>query len=127
VGAHTERRRIDPSAWSGSAPAIPDQATHQHSDLFVPKAFSTIEWALAAENEIILAERLGNKVHLSYQEDFRIIHRKYELFSEGFYALKDAAGDLYGYAIFHPWIYGEPPRLNQYFDQIQRSTLSSAL
>ena len=85
----------------------------------MPKAISTIEWAPATDNDIMLAARLGNKVHLSYQEDFRTINRKYELFSEGFYALKDAAGDLSGYAIFHPWIYGEPPRLNQYFEQIQ--------
>jgi len=84
----------------------------------VPKAFSTLEWAPAAEKEIIVAARLGNKVHLAYQEEFCVIYRKYELFSEGCYALKDAAGDLYGYAIFHPWTYGEPPRLNQYFDRI---------
>jgi len=101
--------------------SIPDQATHQHSDLFVPKAYSIIEWTPAAESETLIAERMGNKVHLSYQEDLGIIHRKYELFSEGFYVLKDVAGDLYGYAIFHPWIYGEPPRLNQYFDRIQDS------
>jgi hypothetical protein len=86
----------------------------------VTEAFSAIEWAPIAENEIRLAESMGNKVHLSYKEEYRIFYRKYELFSEGFYALKDAAGVLYGYAIFHPWIYGAPPYLNQYLEEIQQ-------
>jgi hypothetical protein len=70
------------------------------------------------EQGIRRAEILGNRVHLSYPEDYRVFHRKHELFSDGFYALKDAAGNLQGYGVFHPWLYGAPPRLNQYLDRL---------
>jgi hypothetical protein len=84
----------------------------------VSKVPSAVEWSPIGEGEIRRAERLGNKVHLAYPEDYRVFHRKYELFPDGFYTLKDAAGGLQGYGVFHPWTYGAPPRLNQYFDRI---------
>jgi GNAT superfamily N-acetyltransferase len=84
----------------------------------VVKAPSAVEWSLIGEQELPHAEKLGNKVHLSYPEDYRVFHRKYELFPDGFYALKDAAGDLHGYAVFHPWPYGAPPRLNEVLDRL---------
>lgn len=82
------------------------------------KTPAALEWSPIGEQEIRLAEILGNKIHLSYPEDYRVFHRKYELFPKGFYALKDAAGELQGYGVFHPWVFGAPPRLNQYLDRL---------
>jgi hypothetical protein len=84
----------------------------------VVKTPAAVEWSPIGEEEIRRAESLGNKVHLAYPEDYRVFHRKYELFPDGFYALKDAAGDLQGYGVFHPWIYGAPPRLNHYLERL---------
>jgi GNAT superfamily N-acetyltransferase len=84
----------------------------------VSKVPSAVEWSPIGEGEIRRAERLGNKVHLAYPEDYRVFHRKYELFPDGFYALKDAAGELKGYGVFHPWVFGAPPRLNHYLDRL---------
>ena len=82
------------------------------------KARSAVEWSLIGEEEIRRAEILGNQVHLDYPEDYRVFHRKYELFPDGFYALKDSAGDLQGYGVFHPWVFGAPPRLNHYLKRL---------
>lgn len=79
---------------------------------------AAVEWSLIGEEEVRRAEILGNKVHLAYPEDYRVVHRKYELFPDGFYALKDAAGDLQGYGVFHPWVFGAPPRLNHYLERL---------
>jgi hypothetical protein len=96
-------------------------AIAKHSVVPAVKAPCAVEWSLIHEQELHRAEKLGNQIHLSYPEDYRVFHRKYELFPDGFHALKDAAGDLQGYAVFHPWPYGAPPRLNQVLDRLPES------
>ncbi|MGA0596565.1 GNAT family N-acetyltransferase [Enterovirga sp. CN4-39] len=60
---------------------------------------------------------LASIVHPDYPEDFSVFAERLALFPQGCFALCDA-GRLIGYALSHPWLFGEPPRLNSLLGEL---------
>ena len=73
-------------------------------------------WAPIQECDLEAAAALGDRIHRDYPEDFSVVSRRFAVYPSGFYALKNNA--LVGYAVFHPWRSGIPPKLNHYLSAL---------
>lgn len=69
------------------------------------------EWRrmMAADLEAVRA--IADRVHEAYPEDTAVFVERLTLYPDGCYVL-DAAGDVVGYLIGHPWHDRNPPKLN---------------
>jgi GNAT superfamily N-acetyltransferase len=73
-------------------------------------------WRPMRAAEVAAAAALGNRVHRDYPESDRVFQRRFELYPAGCRILHGAA--IHGYAVFHPWEFGSPPRLNEYLEAL---------
>lgn len=78
-----------------------------------------IEWKLANGLDLREIDSFGNNFHKNYPEDYEIFVRKFKLFPEGIYILKNEI--IFGYAIFHPWSLDSVPPLNEYIPNTPNS------
>lgn len=68
-------------------------------------------WRPLAAAEIPAVCAIADRVHLSYPEDDAVFEERVRLYPAGC-ALLELDGVPAGYAVTHPWHYGQPPALN---------------
>jgi GNAT superfamily N-acetyltransferase len=61
--------------------------------------------------DLTSAEAIGEAVHAAYPEGPEIMAERLALYPAGFFVLGDGAG-IAGYMVGHPWLFGQPPKLN---------------
>lgn len=76
-------------------------------------------WRLLGAGDLDAVAVLASIVHPDYPEDVSVFAERLALFPQGCFALCDA-GRLIGYALSHPWLFGEPPRLNSLLGALQQ-------
>lgn len=68
-------------------------------------------WRPLKAEEIEAACTIADRVHLAYPEDDTVFLERQRLYPKGC-ALLELDGVPMGYAVTHPWRYGQPPALN---------------
>jgi ribosomal protein S18 acetylase RimI-like enzyme len=61
--------------------------------------------------DLSAAGRAGDLVHPAYPEDAGVMAERWRLYPDGCLVLPGRQGVL-GYAVSHPWLSGQPPKLN---------------
>lgn len=69
------------------------------------------QWRLMMPADVPAVLEVSQRVHPAYPEDLAIFAERQRLYPAGCFVLADAAG-LHGYALSHPWRFGQPPSLN---------------
>src|SRR5258708_5746286 len=68
-------------------------------------------WRRMAQPDLPRVECVGDAVHPRYPEDAAIIPERLRLYPAGCLVLDGEQG-ITGYAVAHPWLFGQPPSLN---------------
>jgi len=68
-------------------------------------------WRLMARDDIDRVKELADRIHLDHPEDRHVFEERQHLYPGGCYVLVEDER-IAGYALTHPWRFGEPPRLN---------------
>jgi hypothetical protein len=61
--------------------------------------------------DLSAVESVSGHVHPAYPEDVQVLAERRDLYPRGCLVLPRGTGIL-GYAISHPWLSGQPPKLN---------------
>lgn len=69
------------------------------------------QWRPMREHDLPSVQRLADAVHRDFPEGTAIFAERLRLYPAGCLVLEDAAG-LHGYALSHPWHFGQPPALD---------------
>lgn len=69
------------------------------------------QWRPLEAAELPAVCAIADRVHLSYPEDDTVFAERQRLYPQGC-ALLELDGAVGGYAVTHPWHYGQPPALN---------------
>jgi len=70
-----------------------------------------MKWRRMAAADLEAVNALANIFHVTHFEDEQIFAERLLLYPAGCHVL-DNDGGLAGYAVTHPWMFGEPPSLN---------------
>jgi GNAT superfamily N-acetyltransferase len=62
-------------------------------------------------------ERVSDLVHPAYPEDVSVLAERHHLYPQGCLVLLGSKGIL-GYAVSHPWLFGQPPKLNTRLERL---------
>ncbi len=69
------------------------------------------------ESDLPTVECVGDVVHPAYLEDASICAERLQLYPAGCFVLEDGQ-DIQGYVVSHPWLFGQPPRLNTLLERL---------
>jgi GNAT superfamily N-acetyltransferase len=72
---------------------------------------SSPQWRPMEVADLPAVLRVSQQVHPAYPEDAAVFAERQRLYSAGCFVLV-VEGALHGYALSHPWRFGEPPLLN---------------
>ncbi|WP_230531879.1 GNAT family N-acetyltransferase [Microvirga roseola] len=72
------------------------------------------------EQDLEAAKILADKIHVNFPEDMDVFVERLRLYPQGCLVLAEE-GRLVGYALTHPWRFGEPPPLNSRLGAIPRN------
>jgi len=70
-----------------------------------------LQWRLMDTSDLPAVLGISQEVHPAYPEDAAVFAERLALYPAGCFVLAGQGG-LHGYAISHPWRFGEPPKLN---------------
>lgn len=68
-------------------------------------------WRPMAAGDLDAVKAMADRIHLDHPEDMAVFAERLALYPAGCHVAQ-AGGALVGYALSHPWRYGEPPPLN---------------
>jgi GNAT superfamily N-acetyltransferase len=68
-------------------------------------------WRPMTNADLPAVSSIADRVHVNYPEDDAVLFKRFALYPKGC-AILDCNGVASGYAVTHPWRYGEPPALN---------------
>ncbi|MBF9232039.1 GNAT family N-acetyltransferase [Microvirga alba] len=68
-------------------------------------------WRLMTTQDLDQVKGLADRIHLAHPEDMEVLAERQRIYPDGCYVLSERNA-LIGYALTHPWRYGEPPPLN---------------
>jgi GNAT superfamily N-acetyltransferase len=68
-------------------------------------------WRAMETADLPAVERAGDAIHPAYPEEPGVFAERLGLYPAGCFVLVDE-GTIEGYAVSHPWLFGEPPKLN---------------
>ena len=72
----------------------------------------TMAWRLMTPEDMPLVQVLADTIHVSHPEDLEVLAERQRLYPQGCLLLTDGRQAI-GYALTHPWRYGQPPPLNR--------------
>ena len=77
---------------------------------------SAVAWRRMTQPDLVGVESIGDAIHPDYPEDATIIAERLQMYG---------ANGIQGYAVAHPWLFGQPPPLNKLLGQlpVQADTL----
>ncbi|MBN2752372.1 MAG: GNAT family N-acetyltransferase [Rhodospirillaceae bacterium] len=64
------------------------------------------------KDDLAAVEAIAAVVHPGYPEALEVFAERLSVYPAGCWVLLDAEGQVVGYALTHPWVYGQPPKLN---------------
>jgi ribosomal protein S18 acetylase RimI-like enzyme len=70
-----------------------------------------MQWRRMTPRDLDAVAAAADRIHPDFPEDPQVFAERLRLFPEGCHVLAEAEA-LVGYVLSHPWIFGEPPRLN---------------
>lgn len=74
-------------------------------------------WRAMTHQDLDAVKVLADTIHVNHPEDMHVFGERLQLYPQGCLVL--AEGDrLIGYALTHPWRFGEPPPLNSKLGEI---------
>ncbi len=76
-------------------------------------------WRPMSSQDLAEVQVLADSIHVNHPEDAAVFVERLRLYPEGCYVLADGKR-LLGYALTHPWRYGEPPPLNALLGELPR-------
>jgi GNAT superfamily N-acetyltransferase len=76
-------------------------------------------WRLMTSQDLEPVRILADRVHVDHQEDIGVFVERQGIYPQGCHALVEG-GRIIGYALAHPWRFGEPPPLNSRLGEIPR-------
>jgi GNAT superfamily N-acetyltransferase len=79
------------------------------------------DWRAMTPTDLDRVERIGEHVHPDYPEDESVFAERLHLYPSGCLVLQVDCSIL-GYAISHPWVLEQPPRLNSHLGQLPAVT-----
>jgi GNAT superfamily N-acetyltransferase len=68
-------------------------------------------WRFMTPADLPEVLRVSQAVHPAYPEDFAVFAERQRLYPAGCLVLAEGTA-LHGYALSHPWLFGQPPSLN---------------
>lgn len=68
-------------------------------------------WRPMTAQDLDRVQELADRIHLDHPEDPEVFAERLALYPQGCHVLEED-GRIVGYAIAHPWRFGEPPPLN---------------
>lgn len=71
----------------------------------------SLQWRRMCPADLPVVLGISQEVHPAYPEDAAVFAERLDLYPAGCFVLAGQGG-LHGYALSHPWRYGEPPKLN---------------
>jgi len=69
-------------------------------------------WRPMTSEDMLRVHALADEIHVDHPEDFEILAERQRLYPQGCLMLVED-GTTIGYALTHPWRFGEPPPLNR--------------
>ena len=69
-------------------------------------------WRPMTPQDLPQVQILADTIHVSHPEDFEVLAERQRLYPQGCLMLVEGE-DPIGYALTHPWRFGEPPPLNE--------------
>lgn len=76
-------------------------------------------WRLMTPEDLDRVKALADIVHVSHPEDMEVLCERQRLYPRGCHVLVEDERPV-GYALTHPWRFGEPPPLNSCLGEIPR-------
>ncbi|HZH53242.1 MAG TPA: GNAT family N-acetyltransferase [Microvirga sp.] len=76
-------------------------------------------WRPMTAPDIDRVQELADRIHVDHPEDREVFAERLALYPQGCHVLVEDGG-IVGYAITHPWRFGEPPPLNSRLREIPR-------
>lgn len=74
-------------------------------------------WRLMTPQDLDGVKVLADEIHVNHPEDMHVFAERQRLYPHGCLVLVEG-GRLIGYALTHPWRFGEPPPLNSELGEI---------
>jgi GNAT superfamily N-acetyltransferase len=69
-------------------------------------------WRTMTPEDLPQVQALADRIHVDHPEDFEVLAERQRLYPEGCLMLVENEAAI-GYALTHPWRFGEPPPLNE--------------
>ncbi|MCB5176315.1 GNAT family N-acetyltransferase [Microvirga lenta] len=69
-------------------------------------------WRPMTSPDLDRVQELADRIHVDHPEDRDVLAERLELYPAGCHVLEEG-GSIVGYALTHPWRFGEPPPLNE--------------
>ena len=69
-------------------------------------------WRTMTPEDLPQVQALADRIHVDHPEDFEVLAERQRLYPQGCLMLVED-GAAIGYALTHPWRFGEPPPLNE--------------
>jgi len=76
-------------------------------------------WRVMTAQDLGEVKHLADVIHVNHPEDMDVFVERQHLYAQGCLVLVEA-DRMIGYALTHPWRYGEPPPLNSRLSEIPR-------
>lgn len=74
-------------------------------------------WRPMTVEDLDYVKELADRIHLDHPEDRDVFAERQRIYPQGCHVLVDE-GRISGYALTHPWRFGEPPPLNSRLGEI---------
>lgn len=108
---------------SGACSALTEKPSELHQVVSMIRADQDDQkagganWRPMTNADLIIVERISRRVHPTYPEDISVLKERLTLYPQGSLVLGGPQG-LVGYAIAHPWMRAQPPRLNTHLERL---------
>jgi GNAT superfamily N-acetyltransferase len=76
-----------------------------------------MSWRPMTSGDLADVQVLADTIHVEHPEEPRVFFERLRLYPQGCVVL-EVDGRLIGYALTHPWRYGEPPSLNSHLGDV---------
>lgn len=76
-----------------------------------------MSWRPMTKEDLADVQVLADTIHIDHPEDKSVFAERLRLYPQGC-AVLEIDGRLIGYALTHPWNFGEPPALNSQLERI---------
>ncbi|MET0530517.1 MAG: GNAT family N-acetyltransferase [Microvirga sp.] len=76
-----------------------------------------MSWRPMTSGDLAHVQVLADTIHVEHPEEPHVFSERLRLYPQGC-AVLEVDGRLIGYALTHPWRYGEPPSLNSHLEHV---------